>query len=215
MNCHLCGQDFLPVWTLSNVWTRQTLCPTCKIEFVKRGECEGCEDCGKPGPPLCPDCQNWRNQGRRLVTHPLFLYQTQAKAFMKRYKFLGDTALLDVFKTELKKVKVKQDWIVPIPLSPERLGERRFNQAELIARMMRGRVRLVLERTDGVAFSHQTRYERLERDNPYHVIQPVTGKTILLVDDVYTTGITLHQAASRLYEAGAKEISAVTLFRSV
>ncbi len=138
MNCHLCGQDFLPVWTLSNVWTRQTLCPTCKIEFVKRGECEGCEDCGKPGPPLCPDCQNWRNQGRRLVTHPLFLYQTQAKAFMKRYKFLGDTALLDVFKTELKKVKVKQDWIVPVPLSPERLGERRFNQAELIARMMRG-----------------------------------------------------------------------------
>ena len=70
---------------------------------------------------------------------------------MKRYKFLGDTALLDVFKPELKKVKVKQDWIVPIPLSPDRLRERRFNQAELIARMMRGRVRLVLERADGVA----------------------------------------------------------------
>ena len=212
MNCQLCGQDFLPSWMLSNVWTRQTLCPTCKIEFVKRGECE---DCGKPGQVLCSDCQNWSDRNQRLVTHPLFLYQSHAKTFMKRYKFLGDTALLDVFKPELKKVKVKQDWIVPIPLSPDRLRERRFNQAELIARMMRGRVRLVLERADGVALSHLTRHERLERDNPYRVIQPVTGKTILLVDDVYTTGITLHQAASRLYEAGAKEISAVTLFRSV
>ena len=50
MKCLLCGQDFLPSWALSNVWTRQTLCPTCKIEFVKRGECT---DCGKPGQPLC------------------------------------------------------------------------------------------------------------------------------------------------------------------
>ncbi|AFS71405.1 ComF family protein [Exiguobacterium antarcticum] len=212
MKCRLCGQAFLPSWSLSNVWTRQTLCPTCKIEFVKRGECA---DCGKPGHALCADCQQWRKQGQTLVTHPLFLYHPQAKAFMKQYKFLGDTALLEVFKTELKKVKVKQDWIVPIPLSPERLAERRFNQAEWIARMLRGRVHLALERTDGVALSHLSRRQRYERTNPFHVIQPVGGKNILLVDDVYTTGITLRQAASRLREAGAKEISAVTLFRSV
>ncbi|WP_235183945.1 ComF family protein [Exiguobacterium undae] len=149
------------------------------------------------------------------MTHPLFLYHPPAKAFMRRYKFLGDTALLDVFQTELKKVKVKQDWIVPIPLSPERLRDRRFNQAELIGRMMRGRIRLVLERTDGPALSQLSRQQRLDRDNPFHVTESVAGKTILLVDDVYTTGITLRQAASRLREAGAKEISAVTLFRSV
>ncbi len=212
MTCLLCGQFFLPNWTLSNVWARQMLCPTCKIEFVKKGECT---DCGKPGLRLCADCQEWRNQGQHLVTHPLYLYHPQAKAFMKQYKFLGDTFLLNVFKTELKKVKVKQDWIVPIPISPERLSERRFNQAESIARMMRGTVKLALERTEGTALSHLSRQQRYERPNPFSVTQSVSGKTILLVDDVYTTGITLHQAAFRLREAGAKEISAVTLFRSI
>ncbi|WP_353048309.1 MULTISPECIES: phosphoribosyltransferase family protein [unclassified Exiguobacterium] len=120
-----------------------------------------------------------------------------------------------MFKEELKKVKVKQDFIVPIPLSRERLSERRFNQAEGIARMMRGKVTLCLARSDGPAQSRKARRERLSRANPYEVITSVEGKTILLVDDVYTTGTTLHQAALRLHEAGAKEISAVTLFRSV
>ncbi|ASI36298.1 amidophosphoribosyltransferase [Exiguobacterium sp. N4-1P] len=212
MNCLLCQQFFLPSWSLSNVWTRQTVCRTCKIKFVKRGECT---DCGKPGLTLCSDCQQWRRLGYDLKTDPLFLYEATAKDFLKRYKFLGDTALLDVFKEELKKVKVKQDFIVPIPLSRERLSERRFNQAEGIARMMRGKVTLCLARSDGPAQSRKARRERLSRANPYEVITSVEGKTILLVDDVYTTGTTLHQAALRLREAGAKEISAVTLFRSV
>ncbi len=212
MKCLLCQQFFLPSWSLSNVWTRQTVCLPCKISFVKRGECT---DCGKPGHSLCWDCERWRKQGHSLQTAPLFLYDAHAKAFLKRYKFLGDTALINVFKEDLKKVKVKQDLIVPIPLSQERLSDRRFNQAEGIARLMRGRIKLCLARSDGPAQSGRSRQERLERVNPFTVISSIEGKTILLVDDVYTTGATLHQAALRLREAGAKEISAVTLFRSV
>jgi len=187
-------------------------CPTCKIKFVKRGECV---DCGKPGSPCCSDCTAWRQQGLTLQTTPLYLYNDAAKEFMRRFKFLGDTALLEMFTDDLKKVKIKQAVLVPIPLSTERLADRRFNQAELIARQMRGKIAPYLSRLEGPAQSKAGRQARLARSNPFCVTNDVKGKNIVLVDDVYTTGVTLRQAMFRLKEAGAKEISAVTLFRSV
>ncbi|WP_241492697.1 ComF family protein [Exiguobacterium indicum] len=134
---------------------------------------------------------------------------------MHRFKFLGDTGLLEMFRDDLKKVKIKQAVLVPIPLSAERLADRRFNQAELIARRMRGKIVPCLSRLDGPAQSKAGRQARLARSNPFCVTSDVKGKNIVLVDDVYTTGVTLRQAMFRLKEAGAKEISAVTLFRSV
>ncbi|WP_290757371.1 ComF family protein [Exiguobacterium sp. UBA3491] len=134
---------------------------------------------------------------------------------MRRFKFLGDTALLEMFTDDLKKVKIKQAVLVPIPLSTERLADRRFNQAELIARQMRGKIAPYLSRLEGPAQSKAGRQARLARSNPFCVKNDVKGKNIVLVDDVYTTGVTLRQAMFRLKEAGAKEISAVTLFRSV
>ncbi|MGI1804522.1 ComF family protein [Exiguobacterium sp. TDN 0502] len=134
---------------------------------------------------------------------------------MHRFKFLGDTVLLEMFMDELKKVKIKQAVLVPIPLSAERIAERRFNQADEIARRIRGKIVPCLSRIDGPAQSKAGRQARLTRRNPYHVSGDVKGRKIVLVDDVYTTGVTLRQAMFRLKQAGADEISAVTLFRSV
>ena len=69
---------------------------------------------------------------------------------MRRFKFLGDTALLEMFTDDLKKVKIKQAVLVPIPLSTERLADRRFNQAELIAHQMRGKIAPYLSRLEEV-----------------------------------------------------------------
>ncbi|MGX9806672.1 ComF family protein [Exiguobacterium acetylicum] len=110
---------------------------------------------------------------------------------------------------------MRRGWIVPIPLSRDRLSERKFNQAEEIAKQMNGKVTLALKRDEGTPQSKKSREERLKRSNPFHVTKEVAGKNILLVDDVYTTGVTLRQAMVRLKEAGASEISAVTLFRSI
>lgn len=210
--CLFCQEVYLPSWELGNLWTRQVTCPTCKIKFVKRGECV---DCGKPGSTCCSDCMAWRQQGLALRTIPLYLYNDAAKDFMHRFKFLGDTALLEMFTDDLKKVKINQAVLVPIPLSAERLSERRFNQADEIARRMRGKIVPCLSRIEGPAQSKAGRQARLTRRNPYHVSGDVKGRKIVLVDDVYTTGVTLRQAMFRLKQAGADEISAVTLFRSV
>ena len=210
--CLFCQEVYLPSWELGNLWTRQVTCSTCKIKFVKRGECV---DCGKPGSTCCSDCTAWQEQGLTVQTTPLYLYIDAAKTFMHRFKFLGDTALLEMFTDDLKKVKIKQAVLVPIPLSIERLADRHFNQAEAIARQMRGKIVPYLSRVDGPAQSKVGRKARLARSNPFCVSGDVKGKNIVLIDDVYTTGVTLRQAMIRLKEAGAKEISAVTLFRSV
>ncbi len=212
MICLYCHHDFLPTWELSNMWTSQSICNPCKMKFVKSG---GCMDCGKPDVELCQDCRHWREIGWTLETRTLYLYNEEAKTFMHRYKFLGDTFLIQMFTAELKKVKMRRGWIVPIPLSENRLSERKFNQAEEIAKRMNGKVISALKRDEGAAQSSKSRKERLNRTNPFHVTKEVSGKRILLVDDVYTTGITLRQAMVRLKEAGASEISAVTLFRSI
>jgi len=212
MKCLLCAEHFIPVWTPENLFISQRSCPDCKMKFVESG---GCADCGKPGRALCADCVRWREKGEQLVTRTLYLYDAAGKDFMHRFKFGGDPVLVEVFRNELKQVRRKVDWIVPIPLSAERIADRRYNQSALIARRIRGRKRDLLSRIDLKASSGLTKAEREGRENPFRPELPCAGKRILLVDDVYTTGTTLHQAASVLRAAGAVEVCALTLFRSV
>ncbi len=212
MKCLLCAEHFIPVWTPENLFTSQRTCPDCTMKFVKSGECA---DCGKPGRTLCADCVRWRLKGEKLVTRTLYLYDAAGKDFMRRFKFLGDPVLIEVFRSDLKQVRMKVDWIVPLPLSAERIADRRYNQSALIAKRIRGRKRNPLSRIDLPASSGLTKAEREGRENPFRLERPCAGKRILLVDDVYTTGTTLHQAASVLRAAGAAEVCALTLFRSV
>ena len=117
---------------------------------------------------------------------------------------------------EATALPVKQYVIIPVPLHPSRRRERGFNQAELIAKIIsayynRPLISTGLIRTrptDYQAHLHG-QYARLKnvadafaaRDR--HLIR---GKNIILVDDVATTGATLHAAAQILKDAGAHKI---------
>lgn len=111
--------------------------------------------------------------------------------------------------------------MVPVPLHPVRQRERGFNQAELIAREAGGlrgfRVLRLLRRVRHT--TTQTRFSRAARmrnlRGAFDLVQnaSVKGKRFLLVDDVFTTGSTLHQCARVLVRAGAREVDAVTLAR--
>jgi ComF family protein len=116
------------------------------------------------------------------------------------------------------------DFIVPIPLHRSRERERGFNQAELIARVVAKSCRIPIERKL-MTRTKQTRRHRAGMDNmdrarsverAFAVPDPkrVTGATILLVDDIFTTGSTLSEAAKSLLEAGAKEVKALTIARA-
>ena len=117
------------------------------------------------------------------------------------------------------------DFIVPIPLHRSRQRERGFNQAELIARVVRSSSHIPIARKL-IARTKQTRRHRAGMDNmdrarsverAFSVPDStrVIGASILLIDDIFTTGSTLGEAAKSLRDAGAREVKALTIARAV
>jgi len=109
--------------------------------------------------------------------------------------------------------------VVPVPLHSERLFERGFNQTELIFKTWA--LAYGLEWLAGLARVRRTRpqWELTLSDRKgnikgaFKVICPerITGRNILLVDDIFTTGLTLDECARELKKAGAKQVHCLTL----
>jgi ComF family protein len=116
------------------------------------------------------------------------------------------------------------DWLmVPVPLHPRKLRERRFNQSAELAR--------TLTRLSGTPFHEalrRTRYtssqagldreDRLKNLRGAFAVRPragphVEGRNILLVDDVFTTGATAHECALTLRKHGAARVAVLTAAR--
>ena len=115
------------------------------------------------------------------------------------------------------------DFLVPVPLHRRRRRERGFNQAEVLAeelsrlsglpvqaRLMR-KILPVRPQT-----SLRSDERRTNVRGAYRVVRPddVGGKTIILVDDVFTTGSTMRECALMLRRAGAKDVRGLTVARA-
>lgn len=109
--------------------------------------------------------------------------------------------------------------LVPIPLHKGRLKSRGFNQAQLLAselaKLVKAKVSAsALERVrETVPQFRLTRQERVRNLERAFRAKPqiVAGEHIVLIDDVYTTGATLKEAASSLLAAGAESVTALTV----
>ena len=114
------------------------------------------------------------------------------------------------------------DRVLPIPLSRERLAERGYNQSWLLARHLapgKADASLLLRIRHTPAQRTLPRAERLANLEGAFAIEPlrapeVRGQRLVLVDDVMTSGASLHTAARVLLQAGAAQVSAIVLART-
>lgn len=112
------------------------------------------------------------------------------------------------------------DLIVPVPLTRSRERERGYNQSFMIANGIADATGIKVEkramkrRMFAESQTHKNRWERRENvDGVFELRAPerVTGRHILIVDDVITTGSTIMACASELLKAGGVSISVLTL----
>ena len=190
-----------------------------------------CVGCGAGGAYLCTQCLA---TARRPPPQPPpeggpladvltpFAYEGVARTAVQYLKYRGLRALgpemARPMARELALVVPPPFVLVPVPLHPRRLRERGFNQAQLLARevarvldapLSTGALRRTVETPSQVAAA--TRAERLRNvRDAFAAVRPMDGGTVVLVDDVTTTGATLSSAARALLSAGAAKVYALT-----
>lgn len=115
--------------------------------------------------------------------------------------------------------------IIPVPLSKKRFLERSFNQAEVLAEILAGESGLKIDQLSLVRKIHtplhragmDKRAREMTVENAFEVTRPnfVRNETILLVDDVFTSGATASFCARALKKKGAKRVYVLTLARAI
>ncbi|MFK3904234.1 ComF family protein [Bacillus safensis] len=186
-----------------------------------------CPTCGRgqSNDQLCQDCNRWNERSDSIKilvkNRSVYTYNELMKDVLARFKFRGDTALAELFKKDVQAAFkhsfcIKDPLLIPIPLSHERLKERGFNQSVVIASLIGKRIMQPLVKIHQSKQSKKKKNERLDQKGLFQIKQTdaIVQRDIILVDDIYTTGATIYDAARILKDAGAKSVSSFTLIRS-
>lgn len=226
MFCLWCDEELIVQVSWMNLFqpdSQRNLCDQCKKNFIKI-DGKLCVKCGRPfKSSKCHDCKRWEelygDDDPLLKNISLYMYNDFMKEVITKWKYRGDYIIGEMFRSayhsrfkEIYQSIWKDVVIVPIPLSRERVLDRGFNQASMLASFLTSDVKNVLVRNHSEKQAKKTRMERMSTKNPFSLNETI-NKSVLLVDDIYTTGRTLRHAAKILKKSGCPEVYAYTLIR--
>jgi ComF family protein len=202
------------------------LCRRCRdrLPYMPTGVCRRCATILAPR-GACRGCRNLSPALNRVWA--ALAYDGPARRAVVTLKFRGGRYLVetmgDLMRDAVRLRPVQADLVVPVPLAPRRLRARGFNQAELLARelmpVVGGALTVdLLRRVDRPPQQTLAATERLTNlRGTFACTQPgsVRGRTVLLVDDVITTGATVSACADTLADAGAARVCALAFARDL
>lgn len=197
---------------------------------------EGCDMCARPfngglhfgAGALCKACVDKPFPFRR--TRAACLYTEASKDIILGFKHADRLDLAPMLTRWLERagaeVMAEADLIIPVPLHPSRLRQRRYNQAAELARPLARRMhcrfepdalrRIQATKQQGHA-SAQSRWDNVRKAFAVapSATKRIADKHIVLIDDVFTTGATLRACAATLLNAGARQVDTVVIARAV
>ncbi|MDR3086714.1 MAG: ComF family protein [Azoarcus sp.] len=213
-NCLLCGQT----------GEGEILCRACA------------DDLPRLPAPLCPRCALPTTSGElcgACLAHPphydrtlaAFSYGFPLDKLIQSFKYAHRLALATYLGREIASLaaeSVVADLVVPLPLHPVRLRERGFNQALELARPVAATLGLPLDSRTCSRIRHtpaqaSLSWKKREKNirNAFQCTRDLSGRRILLVDDVMTTGASLNEFARTLKRHGASEITLLVVARTL
>lgn len=214
--CHVC-----------HAWPAAPVCEACVNRFAQ--PVNRCLTCAVPLPAPAQHC------GACLKNLPpldqclaAVAYGFPWSALIQSYKFHDQTGLARSFALLLRATPwvddalAAADLLLPMPLSRERLQARGYNQAQLLAQHLepnKVRADLLLKLRDTPAQHTLKRAQRLVALDHAFAKEPLrasalVGKTVVVVDDVMTTGASMFSAARVLKDAGARRVIGLVLART-
>lgn len=215
-NCVVCGKEIETAGAY--------LCKDCKkdIPYIQSVYCI---KCGRPFAlkkgisHLCMDCIEGKN--KFILSRAVFEYHGSVAKLIQKYKFNDMVNLSSFFVNELfdlyKRAFADQgiEAVIPVPLSKKRLKRRSYNQTQLLAGGLSKKLGIsyysdVLEKIKETPAQSTLKADARRRNvkHAYRVVNKrmLSGKSILLLDDVITTGATINACVSALRRARIKRI---------
>jgi ComF family protein len=229
--CVVCGR-FLWKGPLVRETRSAFFCPDCMADF----HCISsplCPICGQPFSSevmedhLCEDCL--RKRPFYEAAWAPYRYEGAILKGIHRLKYGAKGFLADALGPLLAQfAKERLDGsrsvlIMPVPLHPKRLRERGFNQSLLLARHVSRRIHIDLDflslrrvryTPPQASLAKHQRLQNVQGAFELKNSDAVKGRSILLVDDVVTTGNTLNECARILRKAGAEKVFGLSLART-
>lgn len=222
--CHIC-RSFIPDAGELHVCTlcrdglpllHSPLCTVCGIPFIGAGSDHTCGKCQTQPPYFDTARAHFLYEGApRELIH--YLKYNQKTHLRRPLALLALEGLTGFITTRMP------DVIIPVPLHRSRLQSRGFNQAVLLGEMFSSRLSIPIM-VDGLARIRETepqiKLSAEERSNNVKGAFAVkrggelSGKRVLLLDDVMTTGSTVNECAKVLKKAGAASVVVITVART-
>ncbi len=191
------------------------------LESVAPRRCACCDDTLRQNAIFCPPCAAmvipYFGASKRTIA--CAHYGGAVAGAIRRMKYLGRPDLAvplgELLRSAVRQHDLEAELVIPVPLHPRRLAERGFNQASLLAqrlcrdlgaKLSTGALHRCVHTRSQAGLSANERAHNVRA--AFAVSKPalLSGKRVLLIDDVHTTGATLEACRNGLLAAGAKEV---------
>lgn len=205
------------------------ICDQCE-QKMRKITAPVCAKCSKPitydkPSAVCRECASEEKYFQ--ASKSLFEYEGAAKKAIYDYKYYNKPYFYKMFGGMMVNYMKKENYldfnyIIPVPLHPSKLRQRGYNQAELLAVFISQALNIPY--IDGLKrikkTKKQSQQSKAERQKnlrgAFGVKMPplkIIDKSVLLVDDIYTTGSTVNECSKVLLDCGADKVFAITIAR--
>jgi len=214
--CRIKGEVFCKSCQGKIITIKKPYCKICKFPYTESLTYGGCSECVSRYPVF-----------KKLITAGI--YNGILKKLIHLFKYHGKKQLAEPFgklmAEQWTKEKERVDYIVPVPIHSKRLKERGYNPADLLLNEFNkyfayDKLNILIRVRPTFPQYELNRKEReLNIKGAFEINQDTEGllknKSILLIDDIFTSGITANEISRILLEAKAKEIYVLTLARTL
>ena len=212
--CLVCGKE---------IFEKERFCDDCK-KILPYNDGAICQHCGRKTVAFTEYCSTCKNVLTDLdKCRSAFSYEYPMSKLIKDAKYNNARYLIEFFAEQLALVYFQNyfnaDYLVYIPMTEKAEKKRGYNQSQILSTKLSALINVpVLEAVKKVKETERqatlSRAQRLKNlDNAFRVTdkKAVKDKSILIVDDVTTTGATAQVMANRLKKAGAKMVNLITV----